>query len=208
MYPPSGMDVPIRMNYPSRIPPEKTFAIGQEMFGIIPGLTMYATLWLREHNRVCDILKAEHPTWDDEQLFQTSRLIIIGEKGWTAVFLPYGTSCLTAALPLAGETIKIVIEEYVQQLSGYLLDLKFDPAMLFNTQFQYGNRIALEFTQLYHWHPLMPDRFLIDGDEVLYEQFLYNTSVLIHYGVDKMVEAFSLQAAGQVTYRFTATWRA
>uniref|UniRef100_H3CLU7 Prostaglandin G/H synthase 1 n=1 Tax=Tetraodon nigroviridis TaxID=99883 RepID=H3CLU7_TETNG len=174
VYPPSGMDVPIRMNYPSRIPPEKTFAIGQEMFGIIPGLTMYATLWLREHNRVCDILKAEHPTWDDEQLFQTSRLIIIGE------------------------TIKIVIEEYVQQLSGYLLDLKFDPAMLFNTQFQYGNRIALEFTQLYHWHPLMPDRFLIDGDEVLYEQFLYNTSVLIHYGVDKMVEAFSLQAAGQI----------
>lgn len=76
------------MNYPSWIPPEKTFAIGQEMFGIIPGLTLYATLWLREHNRVCDILKAEHPTWDDEQLFQTSRLIIIGEKSLTiTVFL-------------------------------------------------------------------------------------------------------------------------
>lgn len=104
---------------------------------------------------------------------------------------------------LSGETIKIVIEEYVQQLSGYLLNLKFDPAMLFNAQFQYGNRIALEFSQLYHWHPLMPDRFLIDGDEVSYEQFLYNTSFLMHYGVDKMVEAFSLQAAGQVTNRLT-----
>lgn len=80
VYPPSVKDAPIRMNYPSWIPPEKTFAIGQEVFGIIPGLTMYATLWLREHNRVCDILKAEHPTWDDEQLFQTSRLIIIGDK--------------------------------------------------------------------------------------------------------------------------------
>lgn len=90
----------------------------------------------------------------------------------------------------------------MQQLSGYLLNLKFDPTMLFNTQFQYGNRIALEFSQLYHWHPLMPDRFLIDGDEVLYEQFLYNTSVLTHYGVEKMVNAFSLQAAGQVTYHF------
>lgn len=54
-------------------------AIGQEVFGILPGLGMYATLWLREHNRVCDILKAEHPTWDDEQLFQTARLIVIGE---------------------------------------------------------------------------------------------------------------------------------
>lgn len=83
VYPPTVKGAPIRMNYPPSIPPEKTFAIGQEVFGIIPGLTMYATLWLREHNRVCDILKAEHPTWDDEQLFQTSRLIIIGEKGLT-----------------------------------------------------------------------------------------------------------------------------
>lgn len=80
VYPPSVKDAPIRMNYPSWIPRERRFAIGQEVFGIIPGLTMYATLWLREHNRVCDILKAEHPTWDDEQLFQTSRLIIIGEN--------------------------------------------------------------------------------------------------------------------------------
>lgn len=107
---------------------------------------------------------------------------------------------LIVFLHVSGETIKIVIEEYVQQLSGYLLDLKFDPAMLFNSQFQYGNRIALEFSQLYHWHPLMPDTFLIDGDEVPYEQFLYNTSFLMRYGVDKMVEAFSKQSAGQVTH--------
>lgn len=103
---------------------------------------------------------------------------------------------------LSGETIKIVIEEYVQQLSGYLLKLKFDPALLFNSQFQYGNRIALEFSQLYHWHPLMPDTFLIDGDEVSYRQFLYNTSLVTHYGIDKMVEAFSRQPAGQVTHSF------
>ncbi len=81
IYPPSVADAPIRMNYPPGIPPEKQFAIGQEVFGLLPGLGMYATLWLREHNRVCDILKAEHPTWDDEQLFQTARLIIIGELG-------------------------------------------------------------------------------------------------------------------------------
>jgi prostaglandin-endoperoxide synthase 2 len=46
----------------------------------VPGLMMYATIWLREHNRVCDILKQEHPEWGDEQLFQTSRLILIGEQ--------------------------------------------------------------------------------------------------------------------------------
>lgn len=80
MYPPTVSDVPVHMVYPKGFPPERQLAIGQELFGIVPGLTMYATLWLREHNRVCDVLKAEHPTWDDEQLFQTTRLIIIGES--------------------------------------------------------------------------------------------------------------------------------
>ncbi|KAK5611188.1 Prostaglandin G/H synthase 1 [Crenichthys baileyi] len=174
MYPPSVADAPVRMSYPPGIPEEKQMAIGQEVFGLLPGLGLYATLWLREHNRVCDILKAEHPTWDDEQLFQTTRLIVIGE------------------------TIKIVIEEYVQHLSGYLLQLKFDPTLLFHSVFQYGNRIALEFSQLYHWHPLMPDSFHINGDELSYTQFLFNTSVLTHYGVEKLVDSFSRQAAGQI----------
>ncbi|XP_075881871.1 prostaglandin G/H synthase 1-like isoform X2 [Nelusetta ayraudi] len=174
MYPPTVSDVPVHMVYPKGFPPERQLAIGQEFFGIVPGLTMYATLWLREHNRVCDILKAEHPTWDDEQLFQTTRLIIIGE------------------------IINIIIEDYVQHLSGYLFKLKFDPSLLFGERFQYSNRIALEFCQLYHWHPLMPDSFLIDGDQIPYSQFMYNTSVLLHYGVEKLVDAFSRQPAGQI----------
>ncbi|KAB0400950.1 hypothetical protein E2I00_015436, partial [Balaenoptera physalus] len=148
-------------------------AVGQEVFGLLPGLMLYATLWLREHNRVCDLLKAEHPTWGDEQLFQTARLILMGE------------------------TIKIVIEEYVQQLSGYFLKLKFDPELLLGTQFQYRNRIAMEFNQLYHWHPLMPDSFRVGPQNYSYKQFLFNTSMLVDYGVEALVDAFSRQPAGR-----------
>ncbi|XP_077824190.1 prostaglandin G/H synthase 1 isoform X7 [Macaca mulatta] len=139
VYPPSVEEAPVLMHYPRGTPPQSQMAVGQEVFGLLPGLMLYATLWLREHNRVCDLLKAEHPTWGDEQLFQTTRLILIGE------------------------TIRIVIEEYVQQLSGYFLQLKFDPELLFGVQFQYRNRIAMEFNHLYHWHPLMPDSFKIGG---------------------------------------------
>lgn len=32
----------------------------------------------REHNRVCDVLKKEHPEWNDDRLFETARLIITG----------------------------------------------------------------------------------------------------------------------------------
>ncbi|XP_020561319.1 prostaglandin G/H synthase 1 isoform X1 [Oryzias latipes] len=178
MYPPTVSEVPVHMVYPDSLPPEQRLAIGQEVFGLLPGLTMYATIWLREHNRICDILKAEHPTWDDEQLFQTTRLIII--------------------VSLSGQIINIITEEYVQQLSGYHLKLKFEPSLLFNVRFQYSNRIALEFCHLYHWHPLMPDSFVIDGDEIPLTSFIYNTSILMHYGVEKLVDAFSRQAAGQI----------
>ncbi|NXL56537.1 PGH1 synthase, partial [Chordeiles acutipennis] len=174
VYPPKVTDAQVHMVYSSSVPKEKQLAMGQEVFGLLPGLCMYATLWLREHNRVCDILKREHPTWSDEQLFQTARLILIGE------------------------TIKIVIEDYVQHLSGYFLSLKFDPELLFGTPFQYRNRIAVEFNQLYHWHGLMPDSFIIQGEEYSYEQFVYNTSMLMDYGVEALVESFSKQVAGRI----------
>ncbi|NXF30511.1 PGH1 synthase, partial [Nyctibius bracteatus] len=174
VYPPAVTDAPVHMVYPSGVPKEKQLAMGQEVFGLLPALSMYSTLWLREHNRVCDILKREHPTWGDEQLFQTARLVLIGE------------------------TIKIVIEDYVQHLSGYFLSLKFDPELLFGTPFQYRNRIAVEFNQLYHWHGLMPDSFVIQGQEYSYEQFLYNASMLTDYGVEALVESFSKQVAGRI----------
>nr|XP_045012027.1 prostaglandin G/H synthase 1 isoform X2 [Jaculus jaculus] len=174
VYPPSVEEAQVLMRYPPGVPPRNQMAVGQEVFGLLPGLVLYATIWLREHNRVCDLLKAEHPTWDDEQLFQTTRLILIGE------------------------TIKIVIEEYVQHLSGYFLQLKFDPELLFRAQFQYRNRIAIEFNQLYHWHPLMPDSFKVGTHEYSYEQFLFNTSMLVDYGVEALVDAFSHQRAGQI----------
>lgn len=174
MYPPTANETGVEMMYPPHVPEHLKFAVGQEVFGLVPGLMMYATIWLREHNRVCDILKQEHPEWDDERLFQTTRLILIGE------------------------TIKIVIEDYVQHLSGYHFKLKFDPELLFNQRFQYQNRIAAEFNTLYHWHPLLPDTFQISDKEYSYPQFLYNNSVMLEHGISQMVESFTKQSAGRV----------
>lgn len=97
-----------------------------------------------------------------------------------------------------GETIKIVIEEYVQHLSGYYFKLKFDPELLFNHQFQYQNRISAEFNTLYHWHPLMPDAFHIQDEVYSYKQFLYNTSIVTEHGISHLVDSFSKQIAGRV----------
>lgn len=97
-----------------------------------------------------------------------------------------------------GETIKIVIEDYVQHLSGYHFKLKFDPELLFNQRFQYQNRIAAEFNTLYHWHPLLPDTFQIHNQEYTFQQFLYNNSIMLEHGLSHMVKSFSKQSAGRV----------
>lgn len=83
MYPPTVKDVGVHMHYPPHVTDSYRFAVGHEAFGLVPGLMMYATIWLREHNRVCDVLKEVHPDWDDERLFQTTRLIL---TGMTSIF--------------------------------------------------------------------------------------------------------------------------
>nr|XP_046216161.1 prostaglandin G/H synthase 2-like [Oncorhynchus gorbuscha] len=174
VYPPLVREVGVEMHYPPHVIEEHRFAVGHELFGLVPGLMMYATIWLREHNRVCDVMMQEHPEWDDERIFQTTRLILIGE------------------------TIKIVIEDYVQHLSGYHFQLKFDPELLFNQRFQYQNRIAAEFNTLYHWHPLMPDTFNIEGRAYTYPQFVFNNSLVTEHGINNLVESFTKQIAGRV----------
>lgn len=84
VYPPTVKDVGVHMHYPPHVTDSYRFAVGHEAFGLVPGLMMYATIWLREHNRVCDVLKEVHPDWDDERLFQTTRLIL---TGMTSIFL-------------------------------------------------------------------------------------------------------------------------
>lgn len=94
VYPPTVKDAAVKMIYPPHVPEHLQFAVGQEFFGLVPGLMMYATIWLREHNRVCDVLKVEHPEWDDEQLFQTTRLILIGKCTCHAQLAPRKALCM------------------------------------------------------------------------------------------------------------------
>lgn len=171
-WPPLTSEADVPMGYPKGMEKTKQFALGHSFFGLLPGLFMYGTIWLREHNRVCDILKKEHPEWNDERLFQTAKLVILGE------------------------TIKIVIEDYVKHLSNYNYDLIFNPELLFGEPFQYQNRIALEFNHLYHWHPLMPDEINISGTMYNLKEFMFHPELVVKHGMRNFVDSLSKQRAG------------
>ena len=45
----------------------------------MPGLSAMHTLFLREHNRVCDLIAAQSPGEDDDYYFENARRIVIAE---------------------------------------------------------------------------------------------------------------------------------
>jgi Animal haem peroxidase len=61
------------------------------------GLTMLHTLFVREHNAICDMLYDAYPAWDDNRLFNVARLINAGLMAkihsieWTPAILPNET---------------------------------------------------------------------------------------------------------------------
>ena len=129
------------------------------------------TIWIREHNRVCDILVKEHPEWDNERLHQIAKLIILGEN------------------------LKITIEEYVQHLSQYKIKLVFNPELLRDQEFQFRH----EFAHMQNWRPLMPDTMTISNTTYTSKQLLYNIELVYDHGFASFVNAMTTTPAGAVS---------
>ncbi|XP_022176344.1 prostaglandin G/H synthase 2-like [Myzus persicae] len=50
-----------------------------DMLSASPMLFVMSTIWVREHNRVCDELSQKSPAWTDEELYTTARNIVTGQ---------------------------------------------------------------------------------------------------------------------------------
>lgn len=126
------------------------------------GMELMGTIFMREHNAICDRLKAAHPNWNDDQLFNKARLINaaliakIHTIEWTPAILGHPTLQIGMRanwFGLAGERVK---ELFGRLSSGDLLSGI--PGS--NTDHHTAPySITEDFVTVYRMHPLVPDDY-------------------------------------------------
>jgi len=137
------------------------------------GLEILHTLFALEHNAICDRLRLEYPHWDDDQLFQTARLVNaaliakIHEVEWTPALLALKTLQVGMRAiwwGIAGERVNKAFGRFghgtlISGIPGSGHDHADSPFAL-----------TEEFVSVYRMHPLLPDsidfRRVADGTTV------------------------------------------
>jgi hypothetical protein len=136
------------------------------------GLGLLHTVFVKEHNAIADMLATTYPTWDDEALFQTARLVNVGVMArihtleWTPAILPNATlldgmwtNWFGLVTALFGGERKQVLEDIPitsRELGGIVGNVPGDFP-------RYG--LAEEFTSIYRMHSLLPDEVcIVDAD--------------------------------------------
>jgi hypothetical protein len=127
------------------------------------GQSLLHALFALEHNAICDRLKREYPTWDDERLFQQARLVNsalmakIHTTEWTTAILPNdvtSTGLRGNWHGLLGDLQKVIKgindNELLGGIPGSPTDHHSAPYSL-----------TEEFVAIYRMHSLMPDDYTI-----------------------------------------------
>jgi heme peroxidase len=126
------------------------------------GLELLHTVFMREHNAVCDMLHAAYPSWSDDQVFDKARLVVaaltakIHTVEWTTAIL--GHPALQIGMRanwfgIAGERVRNLIGRLSESES--ISGIPGSPTDHHSAPFS----ITEEFVAVYRMHPLVPDDF-------------------------------------------------
>lgn len=165
------------------------YAAGLERGNASVGYTMFSTLFLREHNRICELLIEKEGIYDDDKLFHTARFIT------TIVYL------------------KLIVIDYIKHVGGFSFKWGFYPSRIaklgklnvfkIKKQWFKPNWISLEFNLLYRWHSMVPDKFQLQDKEAPLYDFFLNNRALEQSGLAEAFAAASQQRANKLTLHNT-----
>ena len=169
--------IPPPFNTPERR--RQFFASGLELGNSSVFYATISTIFLREHNRLCEEIHLQHPNWDDDRLFETARNANIVQL------------------------LKVIIQDYINHLSSTAFKIFIEIGFADRQEWCRTNRIAAEFDLLYRWHALVPDVCVVDGREIANEIFRYNNAFLTERGVESFLASASEQRAGRIQLQNT-----
>ncbi|HEX8647390.1 MAG TPA: peroxidase family protein [Thermoleophilaceae bacterium] len=189
---------------------------GQELTGFNEswwlGLSGLHTLFAREHNVICDELRAHYKGWSDERVFQTARLIV------SALIAKIHTVEWTPAI-LATEPIDLGLKanwngppsnDWITRLGIWLMDVHANVGIPETLPDHHGTSYSLteDFATVYRLHPLIPDDYrLVDhrtGELVGTRSFLDITGdraddELRALGLENLLYSFGISHPGAIT---------
>ncbi|HWQ02027.1 MAG TPA: peroxidase family protein [Gaiellaceae bacterium] len=148
------------------------------------GLALLHSVFMREHNAVCDRLHAAHPDLSDDKLYDKARLVVaalmakIHTTEWTPAIIAHPTTVTALRANwwgLEGERLDKLIgrrtsNEVIRGIPG-------SPTALHGVPYQ----LTEEFVAVYRMHPLIPDEYVfrsLNGNRLLQERTLPELGVL------------------------------
>ncbi|MBA2537389.1 MAG: peroxidase, partial [Actinobacteria bacterium] len=153
------------------------------------GLGVLHTLFSLEHNAICDTLKAEYPTWSDDELFSHARLVNaalmakIHTVEWTPAIIAHPTTRYAMQANWWG-----LVGERFRKRFGRLGSSEVLSGIPGSPTHHHGVPYSLteEFVAVYRMHPLLPDEFTfrsLENDEVLQKLTFPEVGVLSTRGL-------------------------
>lgn len=174
--PPLGADsAPIEVK-------RQLFALGGDRANATVGTMMMGTLLLREHNRLAGVIAAAHPDWDNDQVFETTRNVVI---------VLY---------------IKLVVEEYINHISPSRIRLLAYPNDGWKRPWNKPNWITAEFSLLYRWHSLVSEDITWAGKPAKTSHLRFAGDQLTRHGLANAFAWMSAQPAALLGARNTADY--
>lgn len=140
---------------------------GQEITGFNEswwlGLSSLHTIFAREHNVLCDVLRAQYPTMCDERIYQTARLIVsaliakIHTVEWTPAILDTRVIDVALKANWNGPPSR----DWLTRLGMWLVDTSATVGIPKTRPNHHGVPYSLteDFITVYRMHPLLPDEY-------------------------------------------------
>ncbi|MEM6598687.1 MAG: peroxidase family protein [Cyanobacteria bacterium P01_C01_bin.69] len=154
------------------------------------GLSLLHTLFIKEHNTICDRLQQLYPDWDDSQLFDKARLINaallakIHTVEWTPAILPNPATQIAMNANWWG-----LLGKEVKEITGSIGDSEILSGIVGSQTDHHAAPYYLteEFVSVYRMHPLIPD-----------EMNFYSHRSGEHLAIKPFPEVFGKRARGAV----------